>query len=106
MICLSRHDDRKVNLQPAQFLQRQSGVPDFCRPRSEMVRAQVWRERRRDQGKSQNREIPDKLRLALTICSGEQDRSWPLKLPKHAYRYDLVWPQRNLHRRILDRKLF
>jgi hypothetical protein len=30
--------------------------------------------------------------------------SWPLKLPKHAHRYDLVWPQRNLHRRILDRK--
>jgi len=31
--------------------------------------------------------------------------SWPPKLPKHAHRYDLVWPQRNLHRRILDRKL-
>jgi hypothetical protein len=31
--------------------------------------------------------------------------SWPLKLPKHTHAYNLVWPQRNLHRRILDRKL-
>jgi hypothetical protein len=30
IICLRRHDDRRLDLQPAEFLQGQSGVPDFC----------------------------------------------------------------------------